>query len=54
VIGLDGLAVPSVDRLHQLLDGERIGREIVIKLLRGTRPPEVRYVRVLPAERAAG
>ena len=54
IVGIDGLPVPSVDALHQRLDGERIGRESVIKLLRGTMPPEVRYVRVLPAERAAG
>jgi S1-C subfamily serine protease len=54
IVGFDGQPVPSVDRLHQLLDAERIGREGVVKLLRGSMPPEVRYVRVLPAERAAG
>jgi S1-C subfamily serine protease len=54
IVGIDGHALPSVDALHQRLDGERIGRESVIKLLRGTMPPEVRYVRVLPSERAAG
>jgi S1-C subfamily serine protease len=54
IVGIDGQAVSSVDALHQLLNSERIGRESVIKLLRGTMPPEVRYVRVLPAERAAG
>ena len=54
IVGIDGRAVPTVDALHQLLDGERIGRESVIKLLRGTMPPQVRYVRVLPSERAAG
>ncbi len=54
IVGIDGHAVPSVDALHQQLSGERIGRESVIKLLRGAMPPEVRYVRVLPAERAAG
>jgi hypothetical protein len=40
-----------VDRLHQLLDAERIGREIVIKLLRGTRPPAAHYLRVTPGQR---
>jgi S1-C subfamily serine protease len=54
IVGIDGQAVPTIDALHQLLSSERIGRESVIKLLRGTMPPEVRYVRVLPAERAAG
>lgn len=51
VIGLDGQGVPSVDRLHQLLDGERVGREIVVKLLRGSRPPEVLYLNVKPGQR---
>jgi S1-C subfamily serine protease len=54
VVGFDGQAVPSVDRLHQLLDADHIGREAVVKLLRGTMPPQVRYVRVLPVERTAG
>jgi S1-C subfamily serine protease len=53
IVGFDGVAVPSVDRLHQLLDADRIGREGVIKLLRGAMPPEVRYLRVLPAERTS-
>lgn len=54
IVGFDGQPVPSVDRLHQRLDAERIGREAVLKLLRGSMPPQVRYVRVTPAERAAG
>jgi S1-C subfamily serine protease len=54
IVGLDGQAVPSVDRLHQLLDADRIGREGVLKILRGSMPPQVQYLRVLPAERAAG
>ena len=54
IVGLDGQAVPSVDRLHQLLDAGRIGREGVLKVLRGSMPPQVQYLRVLPAERAAG
>jgi S1-C subfamily serine protease len=53
IVGLDGQQVPSVDRLHQLLDADRIGRESVIKLLRGHMPPQVRYVRVLATERVA-
>jgi S1-C subfamily serine protease len=54
IVGFDGEAVPTVDRLHQLLDADRIGREAVLKLLRGTMPPQVTYVRVLPIERASG
>jgi hypothetical protein len=42
-----------VDRLHQLLDAGRIGREGVLKLLRGTMPPQVTYVRVLPTGRGS-
>lgn len=53
IVGFDGRSVPSVDRLHQLLDAERIGREAVVKLLRGAMPPQVVYLRVLPTERAA-
>jgi S1-C subfamily serine protease len=53
VIGLDGQPVASVDRLHQLLDGSRIGREMMLKLLRGTMPPEVMYLRVQPSARAS-
>ena len=52
IVGFDGQPVPSVDRLHQLLDAGSIGRELMLKTLRGTMPPQVRYVRVQPAERA--
>jgi S1-C subfamily serine protease len=54
LVGLDGQAVPSVDRLHQLLDAERIGRDCVLKLLRGTRTPQALFATVRPLERAAG
>jgi S1-C subfamily serine protease len=53
IVGLDGQSVPTVDRLHQLLDANRIGREGVLKLLRGALSPEVRYVRVQPGERSS-
>lgn len=52
IVGFDGQPVPSVDRLHQLLGIERVGRASMIKLLRGVMPPQVRYVHVLPGERA--
>jgi S1-C subfamily serine protease len=51
IIGLDGQPVASADRLHQLLDGSRIGREMMLKLLRGSMPPEVMYLRVQPSAR---
>jgi S1-C subfamily serine protease len=54
IIGLDGLAIESVDRLHQALDGTRIQSDIVVKLLRGTRSPQPLYLSVRPVERAAG
>ena len=38
-----------------LLDAySRTVSEVVVKLLQASMPPEVRYVSVLPAERAAG
>jgi S1-C subfamily serine protease len=52
IIGLDGQPVASADRLHQLLDGSRIGREMMLKLLRGSMPPEVMYLRVQPSARS--
>ena len=54
LIGLDGLDIASVDQLHQALDGSRIQRECVIKLLRGTVSPQPLYLAVRPVERVAG
>ena len=54
VVGLDGRPVASVDRLHQLLDGSSIGRELMLKLLRGTMPPQVMYLSVHPTARVPG
>ena len=51
IVGIDGQPVPSVDRLHQLLDAERIGRDCVVKLLRGRMPPQVMFLSVRPSER---
>ena len=51
--GLDGIAIDSVDRLHQTLDASRIQRDCVVKLLRGTRSPQPLYLTVRPIERAA-
>ena len=55
IVGLDGLAVDSVDRLHQLLDASRVHRDCVLKVLRGQaggQPPL--YFTVRPGEQAPG
>jgi S1-C subfamily serine protease len=54
IVGLDGIAVDSVDRLHQLLDAGRIQRDVALKLLRGTVSPQPVFLVVRPVERAAG
>jgi S1-C subfamily serine protease len=52
IVGLDGVAVDSVDKLHQMLDASRIQRDVSIKLLRGTLSPQPLYLTVRPVERA--
>lgn len=54
IAGLDGIAVDSVDRLHQLLDAGRIQRDVALKLLRGTVSPQPVFLVVRPVERSAG
>jgi S1-C subfamily serine protease len=53
IVGLDGVAIDSVDRLHQTLDASRIQRDIALKLLRGTQSPQPLYLVVRPVERQA-
>jgi S1-C subfamily serine protease len=53
IVGLDGIAVDSVDRLHQLLDAGRIQRDVALKLLRGTVSPQPVFLVVRPVERSA-
>jgi S1-C subfamily serine protease len=49
VIGLDGVTVDTVDKLHQTLGVERVGRDCVMKVLRaGTAGP--RYFAVRPVQ----
>jgi S1-C subfamily serine protease len=50
IVGLDGVAIGSVDALHQTLDASRINRDCVIKLIRGVRSPAPIYLTVRPAE----
>jgi S1-C subfamily serine protease len=51
IVGIDGIVIDSVDRLHQTLDSSRIQRDIVIKLLRGSVSPKPLYLTVRPLER---
>lgn len=53
IVGLDGIAVESVDRLHQLLDAGRIQRDVALKLLRGTVSPQPLFMVVRPVERSS-
>jgi S1-C subfamily serine protease len=47
VIGIDGMPVRSVDDLLRLLDESRIGKQCVVRLLRGAKP---HYATVVPVE----
>src|SRR6201986_4337805 len=51
IIGLDGVEIDSVDRLHQTLDASRIQRDCSLKLLRGTLSPQPMYLQLRPTER---
>jgi S1-C subfamily serine protease len=51
IVGIDGVAIDSVDRLHQTLDASRIAHDSVIRLLRGDRTPAQLYLPVRPIER---
>jgi S1-C subfamily serine protease len=51
IVGIDGLAIESVDKLHQALDVSRIGKLCTLKVLRpGKSQPW--YVTITPIERA--
>lgn len=51
IVGLDGITIDSVDRLHQTLDASRVHRDCMIKLLRGPSSPQALYLSVRPTER---
>jgi S1-C subfamily serine protease len=53
VVGLDGVTIDSLDRLHQTLDASRINRECVLKVLRGNGAGQPLYFMVRPSETAA-
>ena len=50
IVGLDGVAIPSVDALHQTLDASRVNRDCVLKVIRGVRTPVPLYLTVRPLE----
>src|SRR6201986_3513881 len=50
IVGLDGVAIPTVDALHQTLDSSRVNRDCVLKVIRGVRTPAPLYLTVRPAE----
>jgi S1-C subfamily serine protease len=50
IVGLDGIAIDSVDRLHQTLDASRVQRDCVLKLLRGGNAGRPLYLTVRPGE----
>jgi S1-C subfamily serine protease len=51
IVGLDGVVIDSVDRLHQTLDVSRIQRDCAVKILRGTLSPQPMYLQLRPIER---
>jgi S1-C subfamily serine protease len=53
ILGLDGIAITSVDSLHQALDSERVGRDGLLKVLRASDNSGLLYVTVRPAEARA-
>jgi S1-C subfamily serine protease len=54
IVGVDGVMIDSVDKLHQVLDVNRIQRDCLFKIIRGAMKPEVMYLTVRPTERAVG
>jgi S1-C subfamily serine protease len=51
IVGLDGVVIDSVDRLHQTLDVSRIQKDCALKILRGTLSPQPLYLQLRPIER---
>jgi S1-C subfamily serine protease len=54
ILGLDGIAIASVDSLHQALGSERVGRDALFKVLRASDRSGLLYVTVRPAEARPG
>jgi S1-C subfamily serine protease len=54
ILGLDGIAITSVDALHQALGSERVERDVLFKVLRPGQKAGPLYVTVRPAEARSG
>jgi len=52
IVGIDGIDIDSVDRLHQALDASRVHKDCVLKLLRGKSGGQPVYLTVRPLEQA--
>jgi len=52
IVGLDGVVIDSVDRLHQTLDTSRVHRDCVLKVLRGRGSGAPVYLTLRPSEQA--
>ncbi|MEP6657189.1 MAG: trypsin-like peptidase domain-containing protein [Betaproteobacteria bacterium] len=50
IVGIDGIPIDSVDRLHQTLDASRVRRDCVLKVLRGGATGAPLYFTVRPSE----
>jgi S1-C subfamily serine protease len=50
ILGIDGIAITSVDGLHQALNGERVNRDVLLKVLRAGEKSGALYVTVRPVE----
>ncbi|MGH6626458.1 MAG: S1C family serine protease [Burkholderiaceae bacterium] len=51
IVGIDGVSIDSVDKLHQTLDATRILRDCVLQVLRSNGGGQAMYFTVRPAER---
>jgi S1-C subfamily serine protease len=54
ILGLDGIAVASVDALHQALGSERVERDVLFKVLRAGERSGPIYVTVRPSDARPG
>jgi S1-C subfamily serine protease len=53
IVGIDGVVIDSVDRLHQSLDASRVHKDCVLKVLRRNATVPM-YFTVRPGEHAGG
>ena len=52
ILGIDGVVVDSVDRLHQALDASRLHRDCLLKILRRNSAGSPTYLAIRPSETA--